>query len=452
MATTLRSSVRNAVWPAIVTGRGATLLSTAFQLELSQWWPAPMIEAQQRRQLAALLAHARETVPFYKKRFEDAGLTDQEALTPEGWLRIPLLTRQDIRSQKADLASTAVPSECGRIRKHKTSGSTGEPLEVLGTEIEGLFWESLAFRHDLWHRRDFDGRLVVIRSGRYQPDPLAVHDYAGWGVPSVLHQTGPMTLFYHAMPLPRQVEVLEARSPHYILMYPSNARALCRYSRRRPVRLPNLKAVHTYGEPLTPDVRRACRETWGVPVQDVYSCEEMGLIALQCPEHEHYHVQSETVRVEILDDDGRPTAPGRIGHVVLTPLHHFAMPLIRYAIGDFAEVGEPCSCGRGLPVIKRFPGRRRSRVALPDGTRIWPNIGELWGAIPDADQIQVIQRGEEQVDVRFARLTDLSPAEEQAVTERIQRALDHSFRLTFIREDAIAHGPNGKYETFYDAR
>src|SRR5262249_42566565 len=154
-----------------------------------------------------------------------------------------------------------------------------------------------------WHERDMRGRLVAIRSGRYRPDPLAVHDLPTWGLTSpLLYSTGPMTLFYHTMPLPLQAELLEARSPHYLLTYPSNARVLSRYARGRPLHLPDLRAVHTYGEPLTPDVRVACQKTWGVPVQDVYSCEEMGFIALQCPTHEHYHVQAESVLVEILDE------------------------------------------------------------------------------------------------------------------------------------------------------
>lgn len=202
---------------------------------------------------------------------------------------------------------------------------------------------------------------MAIRSGRDNPDPLAVHDLPDWGIsPSTLYETGPLTIFYHTTPLPRQVELLESRDPRYLLTYPSNARALCKYSGHRPVRLPGLRAVHTYGEPLTKGVREACREAWGVPVQDVYSCEELGMIALQCPEHEHLHVQSEAVLVEVLDEEGSPCTPGQIGRVVLTALHSFAMPLLRYAIGDHAEVGAPCPCGRGLPVLsKRIVGRRR---------------------------------------------------------------------------------------------
>ena len=139
----------------------------------------------------------------------------------------------------------------------------------------------------------------------------------------------------------------------------------------------------------------------------------------------------------------------RSGRVVLTSLHSFAMPLIRYAIGDYAEVGGPCPCGRGLPVLRRVLGRERNRVVLPDGRRTWPDISALWAAIPDVEQIQLIQCGQDHVDVCYAREQPLSPAEEHAGGERIHQALGYPFLLTFTRKVTIARHPNGKYETFF---
>jgi phenylacetate-CoA ligase len=92
-----------------VGGEGAAVLGLAFQLEQSEWWTAEELRVHEYRQLVALLRHARATVPFYQKRLADTGLTDEQALTPEGWLRIPLLTRQDIRQHQADLTTTQLP-------------------------------------------------------------------------------------------------------------------------------------------------------------------------------------------------------------------------------------------------------------------------------------------------------------------------------------------------------
>ncbi|MEO5731187.1 MAG: phenylacetate--CoA ligase family protein, partial [Byssovorax sp.] len=84
-------------------GEESILLATEFQLEQSQWWSARELQAHQRRQLAALLRHARATVPWYEKRLDAAGITDVQSITPESWSRIPLLTRQDVQRHQAEL-------------------------------------------------------------------------------------------------------------------------------------------------------------------------------------------------------------------------------------------------------------------------------------------------------------------------------------------------------------
>ena len=89
----------------------------------------------------------------------------------------------------------------------------------------------------------------------------------------------------------------------------------------------------------------------------MYTCQEAGYLALQCPDYPHFHVQSENVLLEVVDDVGQPCGPGEVGRVLITSLNNFATPLIRYELGDYAEVGAPCPCGRGLPVLKRIMGR-----------------------------------------------------------------------------------------------
>src|SRR3546814_5152572 len=83
------------------------------------------------------------------------------------------------------------------------------------------------------------------------------------------------------------------------------------------------------------------REVWGLKIVDMYSTQEIGYLAFQCPQHDHYHVQAEAALVEVLNEAGESCRPGEIGQVVTTPLLNFAMPMIRYAVGDLAEVGPP---------------------------------------------------------------------------------------------------------------
>src|SRR3546814_3878705 len=91
----------------------------------------------------------------------------------------------------------------------------------------------------------------------------------------------------------------------------------------------------TVGETVSAKARGLVQRAWGVPLKDSYSCEEAGYLTMQCPDHEVYHVQSENVLLEVVDDDGRPCGPGETGRVLITSLHNFATPLIRYELGDY---------------------------------------------------------------------------------------------------------------------
>jgi phenylacetate-CoA ligase len=447
---TPRSSIPEFVWPGIPSGVGSILMGLQFQLEQSQWWPAERLAELQFRQLELLLHHAYKTVPYYFGLFDTAGFDTSQPLTPERWSKIPLLTRQLLQDRADELLCHALPSEHGNTFQKKTSGSTGRQIKVTDSDANRLFWQACTLRDHLWHQRDFSGRLISIRSGRSAEDPLLVKDHASWG-PSTgqVYQTGPSTVFYQRAPIERQAELLRDRDPAYLLLYPSNAVRLADYFRAHDLQLPNLREVMTYGECLMPETRAVCQEAWGVGVSDMYSCEELGYIALQCPHSENYHCQSESVLVEVLDDEGRPCSPGQIGKVVLTSLHNFAMPLIRYQNQDYAEVGPPCPCGRGLPVIKRILGRERNMAKRTDGTRFWPQLSpDIWRSIDAIDELQLVQDDVDHIELRLVCQRPLDASEERSLTDRFAEALGQPFRVSIRYHDETLRHANGKCERF----
>ena len=172
-----------------------------------------------------------------------------------------------------------------------------------------------------------------------------------------LYETGPQTVLDRRAELADQVEWLRREAPAYLVGSPADVLALARAFEARQSTLPSLKGVQVLGGSLGAALRDACRAAWGAPVVHIYRAEEVGPLAVQCPEHEHLHIQCEQTLVEVLDARGKPCGPGEIGRVIATPLNNFAMPLIRYDVGDDAEVGAPCPCGRGLPVLTRILGR-----------------------------------------------------------------------------------------------
>ena len=225
-------------------------------------------------------------------------------------------------------------------------------------------------------------------------------------------------------PIETQINWLLAENPHYLATYPANLKALLQTCSKSGVRISNLREVATRGEVLDSDVRDYCKQIWDVPVVDSYGANEFGYIALQCPDATHYHIQAEHLLVEVLDDEGDPSEPGSTGRVVITDLHNFATPMIRYEIGDYAVMGSNCSCGRGLPVIERVTGRRRNMFVLPSGDRFWPiyskKLAQLQDGIPKLLQTQLVQRSRHEITARLAVSSPLHQSEESKIARPFQ--------------------------------
>lgn len=210
-----------------------------------------------------------------------------------------------------------------------------------------------------------------------------------------------------------------------------------------------LREVWTIGESLPTHLRAIVREAWGVEIVDVYSSQEFGYIALQCPVSGDYHVQSESVLVEVLNDEGSPCGPGEIGRLVITSLHNFAFPLIRYEIGDYAEVGQPCSCGRGLATLRRIVGRTRNMLRLPNGDRRWSLVGfREFVQVAPIRQFQLVQKSLQLVEATFVVERPLTSAEEQKVKDIVQNALGHKFEIVCVYAGHLVRAKSGKFEEF----
>jgi len=264
------------------------------------------------------------------------------------------------------------------------------------------------------------------------------------------HPSGPMYFFDITRPISEQLDWLVQQNPDYILTFPSTLRALLQRAEKMGIDLPRLSQVSTMSEVLHPDVPDACARIWGAKVVDSYSSQEVGIAAMQCPDHPHYHIQSEQVLLEVLDADDKPCGPGEVGRVVVTSLHNFATPLIRYEIGDHAKVGEPCPCGRGLPVLKRVLGRSRNMAILPSGDQIWPigYFSESLMPIAPVRQIQFIQNTVHEIDVKLVVSQALTGTEETALRDYIVECLSYEFTINLQYVDEVPRSPSGKYEDF----
>jgi phenylacetate-CoA ligase len=437
------------VWPALPEPQDADVLALRYQLERSQWWPESRLRAAQLGQLKLVLDHAVATVPFYRETLTGAGYDASRPLTEEIWSSLPFVRRADILAAGTRIHSERVPATHGPTAGTSTSGSTGIPLLTIKTALNGRYYEAGALLELLWHRRDLSRKSAVIRArwaGGLRARGAASND--SYGRPfSSLFRTGPVVQFDIHAPPSEQIEWLIKEAPDYLLSLPSNLRALAHHAQENRIKLPPLREVRSYGEAFDADFPKLCREVWGAKHTSIYSTNEVGMIASQCPKRPHFHVHAELVRVEVLDEQGRPCRPGEAGRVILSPLHNFAMPLIRYEIADMAEVGEPCPCGRGLPVLKRVLGRTRGLLTLPSGgKRYLPGMARIFSEFSPIVRRQIVQRTLTDIDVVLVAKRSLTAEEEARLRSMLGQRLGEDFHFRIVYVDSISRSREGKSE------
>jgi len=445
------SAISTIRWPPVVSGLGAQLLAQHYQFRRTERWDPARMRARQFAQLSHLVTHAERTMPFWRARLREAGIDPGAPLTEESWARIPILSREDVRNAGTALHCLSVPAAHGAVQRGSTSGSSGTPLGTLQTDVHQLFWSAGLLRELLWAGFDFRGKIAIIRRGAFaEVDTGDGRSFPSWGEEvEALYPTGPALVFDVRRPLREQADWLSRIDPDYFLTVPSVLGALARHFRDTGKKLRKLRGIRTFGEVVGKDLRDLCQDVFGASIADCYSCEEAGYLAVQCPSHQHLHVIAELVKLEILDDAGRPCGPGETGRVIVTPLHNFAMPLLRYEVGDLAEFGPPCDCGRCLPVLRRVIGRMRNLLTLPSGERRVAYLTDHGFYKIDAlRQFQVAQTSVGAIEIRLVVRHALSPETEAGIVETVHTMLGHRFDARVVYLDEIPHGPTGKVADF----
>lgn len=448
-----KSGLPGAAFPAVPATAAATMLAVLHQLRATQYLPADELRALQFRQLGELAAHACRAVPHYAHSLRRAGIEPGRPLTPETWSGLPVLTRQAVQDAGAALHAQEVPRGHGSVSAATTSGSSGRPVTIRKTALTQFYWQCFVVREQEWQARDLSAPWMALlrdndRAGPANSDPL--RRLPNWGEPiAAIYPTGPALLLDYRAEAAELLRVIVREKPAYLTTFPSLLRELLRESRRTGLLPEGLREVRSTGEALAPEVRARCAELWGAKVTEIYTAADAGIIAVPCPEHNALHVQAESVFVEILRDDGAPCEAGEEGRVVLTPLHNFAMPLLRYEIGDRAVPGPPCACGRTLPVLAAVPGRARDMLTTPSGERRFPFYGH--NAIMRVDAIvqhQVAQTAADRVELRLVVRRPLTEAEEAHILSAARTGIGPAHEVTLVYRDEIRRQPSGKFAEF----
>ncbi|TMJ42287.1 MAG: phenylacetate--CoA ligase family protein [Alphaproteobacteria bacterium] len=328
----------------------------------------------------------------------------------------------------------------------KTSGATGEPVTVRKTAINRLFWSAFTIRDHLWYARKLSHRMSSIRANISN-----YVDAKDWGAPvRNLFTSGEAQGIPITTDIREQLRLLRKFRPELLIIYPNNLDAFATIWEAEGFDLKSLCHIKTIGETVSGELRSRVRKITGLRIEDNYSSQEAGTIAIQCPTSGLYHIMSEALIVEVLNEGGEPCVEGEIGRVMVSDLHNLATPLIRYDIGDYAEIGPLCSCGRGLPTLKRIWGRERNLVRLPNGSRNWPLVGfHSFDTVAPVRQYQLIQTALDEIEFRIVTDREVTTDQEEGLIRIVQEALNYPFKITIGQfRERLPLGPNGKFEEF----
>jgi phenylacetate-CoA ligase len=428
------------------TADAPTLRGLTAELQLTERLSAAEVQQLQSRQLAALIDHHSRHTPAFAARLRRARLAAPDVNSAEKLTQLPLLSRREIQDLGANFFSSKIPVDHRPVGTVTTSGSTGQPVTVRKSELCRLYWGANTARDHRWNGRDISGRLLSIRASI----PARI-EAADWGFPmAALGRTGHGLGLPTAMDLAEHVRCIDEFQPQILLTFPNVLGGLVAEWERRGSPPPALRHLKAVGETVREELRERALRVCGLRVEDSYSSQECGIIAIQCAAGGLYHEMAESALVEVIDSAGRPCKEGETGRLVVTDLRNFASPLIRYEIGDVAIRGGACRCGLPLPTLQRILGRDRNLLVRPDGSRRYPIIGfHEFHKVAPVLQFRFIQHTLHEIELIVHTRAALEPDQLTALAKIVQTALDYPFEVRVTHSaTALPRSSGGKFEDF----
>lgn len=340
--------------------RGSRRYAYLKEYEGLQWHSREELEADQFDRLRALLHHAYKTVPYYREMFMEAGVHPEEIKSRADYAKLPCLTKDIIKRNRNALISSRF--DVNALHGNSTGGSTGEPLQffqemgvyeqmsanlMLGLKMAG--WREGERVFSIWgNPRDFSKKRSVFGKIR-----------------EILSTSVILNAYkYNEDIFNSWIAAIQRSNNAFIYGYPSVISDFAHHIVNNNVRLKNVKGIHTSAEQLLDDHRNILEKAFHCKVYDQYGSRECPGIASECA-HGGMHLLTHSSYVEFIDD---PEAQGEAKKVVVTPLNSYAMPFLRYEIGDYAQpLNSVCACGRGFPLMRMGIGRLYDRFVCEGG-------------------------------------------------------------------------------------
>jgi phenylacetate-CoA ligase len=423
--------------PAYYGFRGRRYPERRSFMERSQWWSRERIQEFQWRELRNLLEHAYRSVPFYREKYATAGIELGDIKSREDFAEVPVLTRDEINARRTDLCAQP---ESGRLIPHATGGSSGVPTRFFIT-LNSYDWRCAASdRAYSWSGYRTGERTLYL-----------------WGAPvgkvSQFKQAklNSYRFFRRELFIPTFLQTPELWQstfeaalrfrPKFIVGYVSSIEQFVRFLLDRDLRIPGVKAVLAGAEPVYKSTRELVMAAFRAPLFDTYGSREFMSIAAECEYHDGLHIHCENLLVETELD-----ATYGSSEILVTDLHNYGTPFIRYRIGDVGMLSDTaCPCGRGLPLISRIEGRSLEVLRTRDGKAVSPIVWRhVLKDLPEVKEFQIQQKNLDEIVLFLVLEHSLSDRSETLLRREMAKVFSPATRLIIKPVQAIPQLPSGK--------
>jgi phenylacetate-CoA ligase len=351
------------------------------------------LEAYQARALQRIVKHAYSTIPFYRHSFDALGLKPDDIKTVDDLGRLPIISKSDIRSRPEDFISSDYSIR--HLRKLSTSGSSGQPLQVYISRAEDAYRKAKHLRANYTCGHKYSSRWLTVTSPSHFSEVKGLQKKLNFYSPRFV------SVFWD---IDRQLSAINDFKPEVLDGYSSSLSILANETKQRKTVDVAPKMIFGGAELIDEQSRKGIEEAFDAPFYDQYATIEFERMAWQCPKRGGYHIDADSLIMEVVDSDGEAVGAGKTGEIVCTSLFNYAMPLIRYKVGDFGVLSdEECPCGRTLPLLSRIEGRCDSLLLLPGGRTLSPRAVTVamsgFRLNGDVEQFRVIQESRDKIRV-----------------------------------------------------
>jgi phenylacetate-CoA ligase len=420
--------------------------STARYLQLAgerQWLPREEIVRRQLEDVRRLVAHAFKNVPFYEDFARQHGLTAESIDDFTRFRMLPLIDRETFNRERPSLGARNLRRE---TLSKSTGGTTGIPLHF-GYTRESYEWRRAMSMRGYGWAGCLEGDKTVYLWGTLLLSQSSLIDRLKNNLYRYLLRQKYLNVFYLTPEtMGDYLRQIHRYGPKHIVGLAKQVYNFARFIRQNNLEAPRVDSVILAAEKIGDEEKKLVGEVFHCDVYETYGSREFMLIAAECRAHGGLHVSAENLYVEILRGN-EPARPGELGDIVITDLHNYGMPFIRYKIGDVAVASdETCPCGRGLPLIKNIEGRLMDIIITPE-KRLLSGVffAHLLKEFKAVQRYQVVQESVDGLKIRVVAAEPGRTTLRSGLEREVRHAVGETMKIEVEFVESIPLTSTGKY-------